>query len=434
MKRKWWIVGILGFVELLICAAMVLALWLGRGVFEGVRFFYVTDTHIEETVEETFVVEGPAVLDLANNFGDMTVTGGEGDKVEVTAHLDLWGSNEEDARQQVDVQMSQDGDRIVIRVERLEYMPVFTVNRPSKVNFEVRVPTETSLQLMTSSGDLVVEGLVGEVDVRTEFGSIEVEDISGPLNARSSSGDVTVADVNDGGDLVVETEFGALALRGVEADDLTVRSSSGKIEAEDVAVTGGVDLHTDFGDVTVHNVTAERLTARSDSGGLDVREAVLAGPLDMEAKFGNVTAVDVDATSYRLYSGSGDLVLTGGHGALDLGTDFGGIEVSGAEGAGLTLQTDSGSITFSGSLRAEGEHRVETQFGDVHLTLPADTAFDLEAETEFGSVETDFAVTVSEFEEKHLVGEVNGGGPLLWIKTGSGSITLESMLESMMEE
>jgi hypothetical protein len=69
---------------------------------------------------------------------------------------------------------------------------------------------------------------------------------------------------------------------------------------------------------------------------------------------------------------------------------------------------------------------VETGFGEVHLVLPADAAFDLDAKTDYGSIKTDFAVTVTELEEKRIAGEVNGGGPLLQIHTDSGDISLES--------
>lgn len=47
------------------------------------------DTHVEETLDETFTVDGPAVLDLEADFGDVTVTGGEGNEVEVSARLSL---------------------------------------------------------------------------------------------------------------------------------------------------------------------------------------------------------------------------------------------------------------------------------------------------------------------------------------------------------
>jgi len=388
MKRKWWIVGILVFLELLICVAILLTLWVGRTAFEGIRFFYRADTHVEETVEETFFVDGPAVLDLEAEFGDVTVTGSEGDEVEVTARLNLWGSDEDDARRQVDVQMTQEGNRINVRVVRPEWAYVgFAFTRSSRVDFEVRAPSETSLQLATSSGDLAVSGVTGTAKLETSFGNIEVEEVRGLVSAQSDSGDITLIGLSEGGDLEAETNFGKLVLR---------------------------------------DITADSLTAHSDSGDVQVEAVTLDGVLDLRTNFGKVTANGIRATSYRLKSDSGSLTLDGCRGPLDLQTNFGDIEVRNATEAELTLKTDSGRIYFSGSLHAEGVHLVESGFGKVHLVLPADAAFDLDAETDFGSIKTDFAVTVTEFEEKHIVGEVNRGGPPLQIHTDSGDITLES--------
>jgi len=389
MKRKWWIVGILVFLELLVCGGILLTLWVGRTALGGVRFFYRADTHLEETVEETFVVDGPAVLDLEAEFGDVTVTGSKGDEVEVIARLSLWGSDEEDARQQVEVQMTQEGNRINVRVVRPEWAYVgLASTRGPRVDFEVRVPSETSLQLVTSSGDLTVSTVSGTAKLETSFGSIEVEEVSGPVSAQSDSGDITLTGLSDGGDLEAKTNFGQLVL----------------------------------GDIMAHS-----LTAHSDSGDIQVEDATLDGALDLETNFGKVTANGVRATSYRLKSDSGSLTLNGCRGLLDLQTNFGDIEVRNARQATPALKTDSGKIYFSGSLDGEGVHRVESGFGKVHLVLPAGAAFDLDAETDFGSIKTDFAVTMTEFEEKHIVGEVNGGGPSLQIHTGSGDITLESV-------
>jgi len=388
MKRKWWIVGILLFLELLVCGGILLTLWVGRTALGGVRFFYRADTHVEETVEETFVVDGPAVLDLEAEFGDVTVTGSEGDEVEVTARLSLWGADEQDARRQVDVQMTQEGNRINVRVVRPEWAYVgFAFTRSPRVDFEVRAPSETSLQLATSSGDLAVSGVTGTAKLEASFGNIEVEEVRGLVSAQSDSGDITLIGLSEGGDLEAETNFGKLVLR---------------------------------------DITADSLTAHSDSGDVQVEAVTLDGVLDLRTNFGKVTANGIRATSYRLESDSGSLTLDGCHGPLDLQTNFGDIEVRNATEAELTLKTDSGRIYFSGSLHAEGVHLVESGFGKVHLVFPADAAFDLDAKTDFGSIKTDFAVTVTEFEEKHIVGEVNGGGPPLQIHTDSGDITLES--------
>jgi DUF4097 and DUF4098 domain-containing protein YvlB len=447
VKRKWWVVGILVFLELLVCGGILLTLWIGRATFEGVRFFYLTDVHIEETVEKTFAVDGPAVLDLDADFGDVTVMGGDTGEIAVTAWLRLWGSSEEDARQQVDVQMTQEGNRVIIRVERPERIYAFVINsRSSHVDFEIRVPAETSLQLTTSSGDLAVRDVVGAAELETSFGGIEVERMDGPVSALSSSGDIRLTGLSNAGDLEVETEFGSLELQDVAGDSLTGRSGSGDVEVDSCVVDGLVDLRTEFGSVVAENVVADRIVARSGSGEIRIEEAGLSGPLDLETNFGDVTAAGVDAVSYRLKSGSGsltldcrssgdvelesdsgNLTLDGCSGSLDLQTEFGDIEVRNAADAQLMLKTSSGGVTFLGGIRAAGEHRVESEFGDVHVVLPADAAFDLDAETEFGSIETDFAVTVSEFEEKHIVGEVNGGGPPLVVRTNSGSVTLEGI-------
>jgi DUF4097 and DUF4098 domain-containing protein YvlB len=428
MKRKWWIVGILVFVELLVCGGILLTLWVGRTAFGGIRFFYSADTHLEETLEKTFVVDGPAVLDLEAEFGDVTVTGSEGDEVQVIAELSLWGADEEDARRQVDVQMTQDGNRVNVRVVRPEWTYVgFASTRGPRVDFEIRVPSETSLQLVTSSGDLTVSSVTGTAKLETSFGNIEVEAVSGPVSAQSDSGDITFIGLSHAGDLEVETNFGQLVLRDITAHSLTARSDSGDVQVDGVILDGALDLRTNFGSVTVRDVAAERLTARSDSGDIQVEDATLDGPLDLETNFGKVTANGVRATSYRLKSDSGGLTLDGCRGPLDLQTNFGDIEVKNATEATPTLKTDSGRIYFSGSLHDQGVHRVENGLGQVHLVLPADAAFDLDAETDFGSIKTGFAVMMTEFEEKHIVGEVNGGGPLLQIHTDSGDITLESV-------
>jgi DUF4097 and DUF4098 domain-containing protein YvlB len=427
MKRKWWIVGILVLLELLVCGGILLTLWVGRTAFGGIRFFYRADTHVEETVEETFVVDGPAFLDLEAVSGNVTVTGSAGDEVQVTARLSLWGADEEDARQQVDVQMTQEGNRINVQVVRPEWHYVFFAStRSPRVDFEVRVPSQTSLQLVTSSGDLTMSDVTGTAKLETSFGSIKVEEVSGPVSAQSDSGEITFIGLSDSGDLKAETNFGGLVLRDITAGSLTARSDSGDIQVEEVTLDGVLDLRTNFGSVTVRDLAAERLTAHSDSGDIQVEDATLDGALDLETNFGKVTANGVRATSYRLVSDSGSLTLSGCSGPLDLQTNFGDIEVRNATEAALTLETDSGEIYFSGSLHAEGVHQVESGFGKVHLVLPADAAFDLDAETDFGSIKTDFAVMMTEFEEKHIVGEVNGGGPSLQIHTDSGDITLES--------
>ncbi|MDY6878048.1 MAG: DUF4097 family beta strand repeat-containing protein [Chloroflexota bacterium] len=389
MKKKWWIVIVLILLELVVCGGILLSLWAGRTAFEGVHFFYHADAQVEETVEETFVVDGPTILDLETAAGNVTVTGGgTGNEVQVIARLSLWGEDEEDARRQLEVKTTQEGNRITVRVVRPEWNYAFPYTRASRVDFEVRVPTETSLRLVSASGDLVASRVTGTVELETNSGDVWAEGLDGLVSAQSSSGDITLTSLNNAGDLEVKTVSGDLMLRDVIADSLTARSSSGRVQVEGVALDGGLDLENTSGDVT---------------------------------------AVIVRATSCRLASVSGDLTLDGGSGPLNLRTYAGAIEVRNGTEAELMLGTTSGEIRFSGSLDTQEGHRVESTSGDVRLVLPADTAFDLDIKTDSGDIQTDFAVTMTDFDRKHVTGEVNGGGPLLQINTSSGDIALERM-------
>jgi DUF4097 and DUF4098 domain-containing protein YvlB len=428
MKSKWWIVGALVFVTLLVCAGIILVLWNSRVALDNLRLFYRTDTHIEETLDETFIVDGPVTLNLESDFSSATVTGSDQEQVAVFARMNLWGSDEEDARSQLDVQLTQEGNHITIRVERSETIYILTpYRRGSTVDFEIRVPFETSLQLINANGDLTVKDIDGRVELTTSFGDIRVEDVNGIVSTQSNNGDITLIGVSEGGDMNAETKFGDVDLQELSANSLMVRSQNGTIQVEGVTVEGVLDLQTKFGLVTLQDVTAERLTAHSDNGGVRAERVELEGALDLESNFGDVTAEDVQALSYRLKSNNGNLTLHGCSGPLDLQTNFGEIEVKDATEANLTLKTKNGKVYFSGSLASEGIHSLESEFGGIQLVLPSDSAFDLDAETKFGSIRTDFSVTMQEFEEKHIIGQVNGGGAILQIYTRNGNINLESL-------
>jgi DUF4097 and DUF4098 domain-containing protein YvlB len=468
MKRKWLIVGILGFLELLICASILALIWVGGTAAGGVRFFYITDTHVEETIEESFEVDGPAVIDVDVSSDDVAVKGGDGDTVEVTAKLSLWGADEEDARKQLDVKMTQKGNRIIIRVERPQWIYAFTINRGSHVDFEISVPAESALELATSSGDLWVRDVTGSAELRAISGDIKVERFDGTVSARASSGDVTLSSLSHGGDVTVETTSGKIALqdvegdslivqassgdlaltdlnapedvrvrtisgdirlRGLEAGSLTVDASSGEPVLSDLNITGHIEVETSSGDVELRDIEADSLTVDASSGQIQIERGTLDGGLDVENTSGRVTVTGVSASSYRLGSSSGVVSLDGCSGPVTVRTTSGNINIEGGTAVQLEVETSSGGLKFSGSLAAEGSHSIRSISGDVHLILPDDAAFDLDVETTSGDIDTDFAVEMTKFSEHRVAGKVNGGGPTLAIKTSSGDVALTSVAE-----
>ena len=84
-------------------------------------------------------------------------------------------------------------------------------------------------------------------------------------------------------------------------------------------------------------------------------------------------------------------------------------------------------MSFSGTLGA-GPHSLTSDFGNVTLTVPANTAADLDLSTGFGNIHTTLPVTSSgDISRQHWAGALNGGGPRVTMKTSNGNISLDAL-------
>ena len=127
-----------------------------------------------------------------------------------------------------------------------------------------------------------------------------------------------------------------------------------------------------------------------------------------------------------LHSGDGSENLDGIDGKLRAETSDGHIRVSGRFDE-LDLKTGDGHIearAAAGSSLASG-WRLETGDGNVMLEIPGNTAADVDLHTGDGHIDLEIPVTTSgKLGEHDVRGKLNGGGSLLTIRTGDGSIHL----------
>ncbi len=74
----------------------------------------------------------------------------------------------------------------------------------------------------------------------------------------------------------------------------------------------------------------------------------------------------------------------------------------------------------------EGPWNLHTGSGSVRVSLPEDAAFELDAESGSGGIDIGHPLTMTgKISRRHVRGQVRGGGELLVIETGSGSIRIE---------
>lgn len=128
-----------------------------------------------------------------------------------------------------------------------------------------------------------------------------------------------------------------------------------------------------------------------------------------------------------LHSGDGSENLDGVDGKLRASTGDGHIRADGRFD-GLDLKTGDGHIEARatvGSTLAAG-WRLETGDGNVTLDIPGNTPADVDLHTSDGHIDLDMPVTTEgKIRENEIRGKLNGGGGgLLTIRTGDGSIHL----------
>ena len=413
MQRKWLVASVLFLAELAVLGGIIVASRNGlswQSVF-GLRFGDFASISAQSDDNQSFSVSGPAALDLSDQTGAITVTGGSGSQIMVQAHKAAWGADQAGAATALaalKVTMTQVGNVVTIKVEQPAEFPVVGAGRGPTVDFTIEVPAATAVRAHTGFGDVQLAATTGDIDLASSSGRVSAHDVTGRAQLQS--------------------DFGDVSLQNATASSVLAHSSSGKVDLTQVQASGSVVLQNDFGDVSFVGGRAASLDARTSSGDVTLIRLTVDGQAAAHSDFGAVTLAQVTAGGgYDVGSSSGDVSLDGATGSVKARTDFGQVKVVNATGATLTLHSSSGAVSFAGSLGA-GPHSLTTDFGDVRLSLPPATAANLDLTTSFGNISSALPVSVSGILDKqHWIGKLNGGGPELKVATSNGTITLETL-------
>jgi len=159
-------------------------------------------------------------------------------------------------------------------------------------------------------------------------------------------------------------------------------------------------------DVEIHMPREGRVNLHTGDG--SIRLANFKGEMDLQTGDGHQDIDSVDGT-LRARAGDGRITAAGRFDVLELTTGDGRIEARAQSGSAVTsswtLHTGDGSVT---------------------LELPANFAADLDLHTSDGHITADIPVSVDgRLSEKSIHGKINGGGNLITVHTGDGSIRLQ---------
>lgn len=99
--------------------------------------------------------------------------------------------------------------------------------------------------------------------------------------------------------------------------------------------------------------------------------------------------------------------------------------VVGAIAGPAEVKSGSGSVRIDG--RPSGPWALHASSGGITMTIPPDAAFDLDARTNSGSIDSVHPVTMEvtgKIDKRRIQGKVRGGGPRIEASCASGSIRI----------
>ncbi len=220
---------------------------------------------VERTFERTLNLAVPVNLDLATDSGGITVTAGPAGSVRIRGILSaqwrlLRSSDVEDRIRQIEAHppIEQTGDTIRVGHVRDRHLL-----RDISMRLEIVAPADSQVRARADSGGILVEGIRGPIDCKTDSGGVEARHIASEVRAEADSGGIHFRDIQG---------------------PVHARTDSGGIEALEIA--GSIDAQTDSGGIRLSQTIAAPVRARADSGGASVTLAS-AGGYDLRVRTGS---------------------------------------------------------------------------------------------------------------------------------------------------
>lgn len=250
-------------------------------------------------------------------------------------------------------------------------------------NVEIHVPPALALDLSTGRGDVEIRGRQGDVKLSTSHGDVTVEDVAGNVSISMHGG-------LHGGSLTARSVKGNVTVDG-RANDSSISD-----------VTGLVALSGDYmGETRLQNVAQG---FRFSSSRTDLETGKIPGELRMDLH--DLHASNVNGL--KVHTRSKDIRLD------DV---VGDIEVS----------NKNADVEVHVSKALAGNIHLTNSNGGIELTLPAQAAFQVEANARQGEIRSDFGeIKIQNISEQNAVanGTVGSNGKKIQLSTEHADIEI----------
>jgi DUF4097 and DUF4098 domain-containing protein YvlB len=343
------------------------------------------------------------------DMGSVQVHGGQQQGISYVIDSHSYTSSEQDARRQFEsfkITTYVRGDTAWIVGDWEGGHP-----RKFSADFDIKVPREVGLvKIETDGGNVETTGLAGRVEAESGGGNIHLDDIGGGAHAETGGGSIEVGSIT--GDIGLHTGGGSIEVHHANGK-LVAETGGGSIEI--MSASQAASIETGGGSIQLHQCSG-KVKVSTGGGGVDLGD--IGGPAEIE-------------------TGGGSIHLASAKGHVEAHTGGGGIELFGVPSA--RAETGAGGIVVklvkTGAEPAKSA--LETSAGDITVYIASDVAISVRASVDLGSghrISSDFPdIHVSSEGDKwgprtlSAEGKLNGGGPVLKVRTTTGDICFRRM-------
>lgn len=183
-------------------------------------------------IQKDFKVMPHPVLTIHNSSGKVTIRAWQKPEVEVVA---------DQQSPKVDVDAQQQGNMIVVSTR------ILTNNvTPAELetDYQITVPQETELTIHDDSGQVDVQGILGDMTYETVGADVNLDRVTGYITVHTIGGSFTCNQCSGG--IEANSISGAINVIGSESSNVQARSSTGNILLDSALLPNGLYQLRDY--------------------------------------------------------------------------------------------------------------------------------------------------------------------------------------------
>ena len=300
--------------------------------------FTFTEQHSAETGSNP-------VIEVAENFGDVEVLPGDGNRITLDVKKTVRAANQTEA--------DRLSSEFVFSIAKADsagskegpYRIAASSNRRFKASLSIHVPAHAIVSIENRNGNVSMRGITGNEKITNRFGDVELHGITGTVNIQNRNGSVRVNDVSDS--VAVDNSFGSITVENVRGE-LKISGRNNQIDIDHVEKD--LDVDSAYQNVDIRDPRGG-VNVRSRNGEISLH--LLQKPtrdISVNSDYGDVT---IDIPSGSVFS-------------ADVSVRNGSVEGDFSE---LQYTSHNADHTISGHVGTGGPSiKVNSRFGQVRLT------------------------------------------------------------------